>query len=65
MASEDHQEEVAQLQHGDEIEIRYRYKVIGFDGPDTLLLNLGDGVVERWDFIFDRDDLDAEVVERV
>lgn len=54
------------LQHGDVIEVRERYKVIGFEGPDTLTLNLGDGVVYRWinDRLVDRDDLDAEVVER-
>lgn len=54
------------LQHGDVIEVTERHKVIGFEGPDTLTLNLGDGVVRRWmnDRLVDRDDLDAEVVER-
>lgn len=54
----------AQIELGDVIEIRRRVKVIGFEGPDILTLDLGDGMVERWHTrIVDRDNLDARVID--
>jgi len=53
------------LKLGDVIEVTERHKVIGFDGPDTMTLNLGDETVDWWlnDRLVDRDDLDARVVD--
>ena len=52
------------LEVGDVVEVRRRYKVIGFDGPDTLTLNLEDGTTQIWmnDRIIDRGDLNAVII---
>lgn len=64
MTSDDHRGSDHQLGVGDVVEVRRRYKVIGFDGPDTLTLSLDDGTTEIWmnDRIVDREDLNAVIL---